>query len=103
MSREAPARRLERLPYFLEDRVAPFEIGRQEIGGGVGVPSGARNQTILLQEIQVMSDRPVIESERRAELVCVVRPFAQRLDDPRSTHAPSRPCDQIPQQQSACS
>src|SRR3989442_13329934 len=76
ISPESPARRLEPLPNLLEDRVAPFEIGRQEIGGGVGVPGGAYNEAILLKEIQVMSDRAVIELERRAELVCLASPFA---------------------------
>ena len=49
-----------------------------------------------------MSDRAVIESERRAELVCVVRPFTQRLDNSRSVDAPSGSCDQIPQKLSEC-
>src|SRR5438445_10297149 len=50
----------------------------------------------------MLTDRPIIESERRAELVCVVRPFAQRLDDSRSVDAPSGSCDQIPQKLSKC-
>src|SRR5947209_13029311 len=50
----------------------------------------------------MMTDRRILESGRRDELVWFVRPFAQRLDDSRSVDAPSGSCDQIPQKLSKC-
>ena len=49
-----------------------------------------------------MSDRSVIEPEGFAELVCVVRPFAQSLDNSRSVDSASCSCDQVPQKLSEC-
>src|SRR4030067_3291701 len=89
----------QRLPAnLLEDRVVRLEEGREEVGRRVRAPRGTGEGPVLHEEFEVVPDRPVVEAQGLGELVGVVGPLAERVDDPRAVRASPRPAEEVPEE-----
>src|SRR3990170_950757 len=83
---------------LLEDREVRLEDRREEVGRCIRIARRPRDQSILQEEIQMVPDCPVVETEALGELVGVVRPLLQGLEDPRTVRSPSCAREQVPQE-----
>jgi hypothetical protein len=74
------------------------ELRSQLVWSGVLVSYGAPDQTILLEDAQVVAYGAIIDPQGKGQLVGVVGGNSQQLKDPDPAGAPSRPREEIPQE-----
>ena len=55
-------------------------------------------ETAPFEEVQMMSDRAIVEDEIRPELIRVARPLPERLDDPRTVRASAGAREEEPEE-----
>src|SRR5205823_348102 len=82
---------------LFEDGVIPFEVGREEVRGGIRASRGACEEAVLFEQVQMVPNRPIVEVQGLGELIRVARPCVEHLDDPCSVQTASGARDQEPQ------
>src|SRR5206468_10192093 len=92
-----PQSRLDAPPDFQEVFEVDLQPGRQRIERPVALIPQGHHAIVFSQNIKVMANRLVVQSESGGQVVCVVWPVAERPQDAGAIDAAAGPRDEVPQ------
>lgn len=74
-----------------------LEPRREGVQRGVSGLAEEHHTSVLAEHVEVMPDGLVVEAEELREIIRIVRPLPERVEDPRAVQAAAGRGDQVPE------